>query len=198
MHDAALAPSPPLSSWHLPLLPPAARRPITIVVTCGTASPSQPYHRRSRWWSKATVTIRVTVVRPPGPGPSPASPPPTRLGHLLFSAAGVCTSAAVAAALISPTSLAFVRRRRRFCRRRWPGPSGSVQHAAVACCGRTGQTPPQLHPRQCYTGKDSDQPPPSQAAASRRLLRPGRPACFHTSSPHVTVTQACTLVWYGW
>ena len=71
-------------------------------------------------------------------------------------------------------------------------------HAAVACCGQTGPTPPQLHPRPCHTGNGSDQPPPSHAAASRRLLRPGLCCCFHTFSPHATVVQACRLLLCGW
>ena len=103
MHDAALAPSPSLSRWHLPLPPPNHGR-----------GHLQRGESKSGW-SKAIVTIRVTggpsAVRQQAQA-SPASGLPSpllycRLLHLLSSAA------AVAAALISLAPLPFVHR---FCR----------------------------------------------------------------------------------
>ena len=176
MHDAVLAPSASLSRWHLPLPPPASRRPITIVVTCGAASPSQPYHRRSRWWSKAIVTIRVSVVRLPGSGPSACQPAAS-------AASGLGTSSPPLPACAPP--LFRCRRRRRSDQSGLTGlcppppPLLSLAaarasrlrpdpplHAAVACGGRTGPTPPQLHPRPCYTGNYSEQPPPLHTATA--------------------------------
>ena len=96
MHDAALAPCASLSRWHLPIPPPVSRRPITIVVTCGAASPSQPYHRRSRWWSKGDRGH--TRERGPSAWARSVRLPARHrrrfwLGHLLPSAAaGLCTS----------------------------------------------------------------------------------------------------------